>query len=219
LPAELALLGLIAVISVPVVLKVAFVRSLGTTGERWLWFSPLGHGWWFGAGMALAAVSVRLEQRTAESPMQRFLRDRPIVPWALAASLYLGLCLLLDPISGGRVSIRQYGVEYLAFGAIAALVLAPAVFEHRSGGAPRRMLANPVLAWLGLVSYGVFLWHWPILYALHEGGIGDWWPAMTFPILVVMTLAITLVCASVSYYAVERPLLRFKSSRTALRRN
>ena len=47
----------------------------------------------------------------------------------------------------------------------------PAVFGERAGGLPRRLLAAAPLAWLGVVSYGLFLWHLPVaqFLALRDG--------------------------------------------------
>jgi peptidoglycan/LPS O-acetylase OafA/YrhL len=87
----------------------------------------------------------------------------------------------------------------------------PAVFGHaQREGLARRVMRNRVLSWLGLVSYGIFLWHFPILVALAEGGVNDWVPGAAFLVLGTLTLAITIVCAALSYYLVERPLMRFK---------
>ncbi len=96
---------------------------------------------------------------------------------------------------------------HLAFGAIAALLLLPAVFGDRSGGLPRRFLAHPVVAWLGLISYGIFLWHYVV--SRHLGGRANLDPVL----LLITTLAITIPCAAASYYLVERPLLRLKYRR------
>jgi peptidoglycan/LPS O-acetylase OafA/YrhL len=145
----------------------------------------------------------------------RWAGDHPGTLWAGAATLYAVACLfLLDPgpSLAARVGISrgQYLGEYLLFGVIAALIVMPAVFGHRRGGLPRRVLAHPALAWLGLISYGIFLWHYPILLGLVEGGVDDWWPSGAFPLMAAITLGLTIVCAAASYYLLERPLMRLK---------
>ena len=61
------------------------------------------------------------------------------------------------------------------------------------------MLGNRVIGWLGLISYGIFLWHFPIVVALVQGGVGGWWPDMAFPVVDPVAFAITVVCATLSY--------------------
>ena len=81
----------------------------------------------------------------------------------------------------------------------------PAVFADDAGGLPRRFLAQPGVAWLGLVSYGIFLWHYAVTLDLGFDGDGlSFWP------LLAVTLAISIAAAAISYYALERPLLRLK---------
>jgi peptidoglycan/LPS O-acetylase OafA/YrhL len=165
--------------------------------------------------MGLAAVSVWVQQRGSEPRAVRWLGDHPGSLWATALLLYLVACLfLLDPgpSLAARVGISrtQYLGEYLLFGLIAALIVLPAVFHDRRGGLPRRVLAHPALAWLGLISYGIFLWHYPILLGLVDAGVTDWWPSMAFPLLAAITLSITIACAALSYYLLERPLMRLK---------
>ncbi len=187
----------------------------------YLFYSPLGRGWWFGLGMALAAISVWVQQRGETPRAVRWVSEHPWVPWALAALLYgIAALVIFDPrpsLAGPAVPLREYLGEYVLFGAVAALVVVPAVFGGRPGGLPRRVLEHRVLAWLGLVSYGIFLWHFPIMYALQKGGVGQWVPSLAYPVLVLTTLAITLVCASLSYYLVERPLMRRKQARRTVR--
>ena len=57
-----------------------------------------------------------------------------------------------------------------------------------------RALSSPPLRVLGLLSFGIYLWHWPLLH------IFDTEP-------VVVPLGLTLLLASASYLAVERPVL------------
>jgi peptidoglycan/LPS O-acetylase OafA/YrhL len=71
---------------------------------------------------------------------------------------------------------------------------------------PRVILRNRVLAWLGLISYGIFLWHHPFVGELAQHDWGEW----RFAGITLATFAIAVTCASLSYYLVERPLLRFK---------
>lgn len=207
---ELAAFVALAAVSV-------WIQSLDliTDLSIWLFFSPLGRFWWFALGMALAVVSVRVQQRGAEPAAVRWLGDHPGLLWAAALALYLIASLFLlepGPALAARVGISMldYLGAYLLFGVIAALIVLPAVFGDGRGGAPRRILANPTLAWLGLISYGIFLWHYPIMLGLVEGGVDQWWPEMAFPVLAIVTLAITVACAAISYYLVERPLMRLK---------
>ena len=81
----------------------------------------------------------------------------------------------------------------------------PAVFGDSAGGAPAGIPPPPVVAWLGLISYGIFLWHYVV--ALRLGVPGEGW---SFLPLLVATVAITVPIAAASYYLLERPLLRFK---------
>ena len=58
--------------------------------------------------------------------------------------------------------------EHVLYALCCVLLLLPAIFGDARGGWPRRLLATPALAWFGLVSYGVFLYHAPLLVELHE---------------------------------------------------
>ena len=210
---EIAALGAISVAS-------AFIQSAGFHDDatQWLFFSPLGRAWWFAAGMGLAATSVRVAQKPADPAAVKWIAAHPGTLWASAAALYLAASLFWlapGPSLAYRVGISkaEYVGEYLLVGVIALLILLPVVFGGDRGGWPRRLLAHPWLAWMGLVSYGIFLWHYPALIGLFDIGVLDWWPAMGFAVLLVTGLLLTLVLASLSYYLVERPLMRLKYRR------
>lgn len=166
----------------------------------------VGYVLWFALGMALAIGSVALEGRPRPRPLELVARH-PGPIWLLALGAYVLLCMTL-PASPFLLTSGQQLATHLAFGAIALLLMLPAVFGDDAGGAPRRLLAHPVVAWIGLVSYGIFLWHYVV--ALELGSRGDdlgFWP------LLAATLGLSIATAAVSYYALERPILRLKHSR------
>ena len=67
------------------------------------------------------------------------------------------------------------------------------------------------MAWLGLVSYGVYLWHWPVVLFMSSHGI--WTENYLLNVLLVTPL--TLGAAAGSWYGVERYALRLKQSRAS----
>jgi peptidoglycan/LPS O-acetylase OafA/YrhL len=81
---------------------------------------------------------------------------------------------------------------------------------------PHRILASAPLAWLGVISYGLFLWHEPFsdwffdhgFDALGGGTLG-------FLLLLLPTLAVGVGMGAFSFYVVEKPFLR-KRTRPAM---
>lgn len=180
----------------------------------WLFFSPLGRGWWFGLGIALAALSVWAATQDREPRFVGAVRAHPVPPIALAAALYIaGSFLMNDSLLSFPLTTQfEFVLQYLLVGVIAALVLTPAIFGVDGGGWPRRVLAHRALTWLGLVSYGIFLWQFPVMVGIVDLGILDI-GLPDFPALLIGTLVGTIACAAISYYALERPLMRWVRSR------
>lgn len=64
---------------------------------------------------------------------------------------------------------------------------------------PKVLAAGP-LRWIGIVSYGFYLWHMPVLYVLRLQG---WWsesPTLAY----LSVVAISLALAALSWFGVER---------------
>ena len=81
--------------------------------------------------------------------------------------------------------------------------MAVVIAACEANGVLRRALGWGPLVALGVVSYGVYLWHWPVAVLVTEGrtGIGG-------PLLVVVQLALITGLAVASYHLVERPIRR-----------
>lgn len=165
-----------------------------------------GYALWFALGMGLAVISVWARAQDTPPRALAGVAAHPGAVWTLAAALYVALSAWL-PANTFLLARGQVLATHLAYAAIAALALLPAVFDGGHGW-PRRVLTHPVIAWVGLVSYGIFLWHYVVTLQLGPNGAH-----LAFVPLLVLTLLITVALAAVSYYAVERPLLALKYAR------
>ena len=65
-----------------------------------------------------------------------------------------------------------------------------------------------MLAWIGLISYAFYLYHTIVIDQLNklakDAGI-----SARYAFVAVTSFALTLACASASYYLLERPLMRW----------
>lgn len=62
-------------------------------------------------------------------------------------------------------------------------------------------LSKSALVWIGLISYSLYLWHWPILVFTHYYLVR---PSLS-PVQAAMAVALTFVLATLSWRYVERP--------------
>jgi peptidoglycan/LPS O-acetylase OafA/YrhL len=167
---------------------------------------------WFCVGMAMAAVSVAYWGRERESVVLRVVVERPWVPWLLAA---FGFWVVSTQLNLSRsffatYSSVSYQAEHLLFVLVSMLLMLPAVYGDWNGGLIRRVLGWRWFAWLGLISYGVFLYHGPFVLWLAEHQAHEWIPGSGYLSMTLVACAISIACAAASYYLVERPALRFK---------
>ena len=95
---------------------------------------------------------------------------------------------------------RLYHGGSLAFAIAVAVVIASAV---QPASLLRIVLSLAVLRWIGRISYGLYLWHWPAYVVLNEARTG-----LSGASLAVVRLAATFGAATLSFYLVEMPIRR-----------
>ncbi|PFG20172.1 acyltransferase family protein [Serinibacter salmoneus] len=90
------------------------------------------------------------------------------------------------------------------YAAIALVCLALVTTVVHPGSAVGRILERQPLRWIGTRSYGIYLWHWPVL-MLTRPGIDVFWP---LPAVIAVQLLATGLLAEASWRYVETPIRR-----------
>jgi peptidoglycan/LPS O-acetylase OafA/YrhL len=199
--------------------------SDGRLGQLKMWLP-----WWldlFAAGMAMAVLTVAVEVTGWSTPRALASRWAPAVCW-LGAGLALWWVAAgagLSHTSGVIPRHLLWGQHYL-YGATAVLLVVPFTFgpQERSSSRIRALMSTRALVFLGTISYGIYLWHegWIAEY-LDWTGLGyrgvypsdvpaAWhtnaWFSLPWLTMLVAVLALTIATATVSWYLLERPILR-----------
>jgi peptidoglycan/LPS O-acetylase OafA/YrhL len=168
----------------------------------------------FAVGMALAVFSVHLERSERLPRWVELLRRHDWLPWIGAAVAFWVVSTRIG-YTGQRfesATRRMFVGRHELYTAVAFFMLLPAVFAVPGRGVAGRVLASRVLTYLGLVSYGIYLYHFAAVKQLDDwigGSIGG--PVeLQIVVLALLALAVATALASLSYYLVERPALRLK---------
>jgi peptidoglycan/LPS O-acetylase OafA/YrhL len=171
------------------------------------WNTFTGVGWpydkllptalsYFGAGM-LAAVL--LQGRAVTDRAARILLLGGVALVLLDGVLHVGV--IRGPVSGIVSGTLRDTLAAVGFAAILIGV---------AGGTSHRLFgARPMVA-AGAISYGIYLWHLPLMLALRSVGL---LPLALLPALLVV-LPVAIGVAALSWFAVERPAIRWAHSTT-----
>lgn len=120
---------------------------------------------------------------------------RAVAPARLAAGS--GAAVLV-----GMALVARESAEWMYLGGFSVVAVAGAgVIGGVQVSGLRRLLERRPLVALGVISYGVYLWHWPIIVLATPERTG-----VSGPMLAVAQIAATLLAASLSYWLVERPV-------------
>jgi peptidoglycan/LPS O-acetylase OafA/YrhL len=148
----------------------------------------------FAIGMAIAVASVG----SWRSP---WCRSLVLVP--VAAIAYAVVAYAMDlPLGIVELSDRQSMSRQVLYLVIAAAMVAALVLSDRP--APRGWSWAPI-AWAGVLSYGVYLWHKSMILWLAEQ-INDQEFGGNMVLIIGLATVGSLVLAALVFFAVERPL-------------
>jgi peptidoglycan/LPS O-acetylase OafA/YrhL len=120
---------------------------------------------------------------------------------ALVCLVALVVAMVLVP----DTSILLYRGGMMLAALMSAIIILAIVLP---GGLISSVLSLPPLAWLGSRSYGVYLWHFPLIQLLGAASnTAAWWKA---PVVVI----VSLLLAELSHQLIERPLSGKAPART-----
>jgi heme/copper-type cytochrome/quinol oxidase subunit 4 len=91
-----------------------------------------------------------------------------------------------------------YGLDLAVALIIAAVVLAPTSLVGQ-------LFSLPAVRALGLISYGIYLWHFPLFLWLDTASTG-----LSGTALLLLRIAVTLVVSALSFFLIEQPVRRRK---------
>lgn len=181
--------------------------------------------------IALGAASFALAVRLCKSDPAFAFYLLPCRAWELLLGCGIA-CVPLATEASPSAGARRIASEAIGVAGVAAIALAMASFDGRSavpgprallpalgcgfvilgartGTAIGRVLGLSPLVWIGLISYGAYLWHQPLL------AFGRLlYPGEEHPGVVAITLVLSVIMAAASYWAVERPFRRRLPGRT-----
>ena len=199
-------------------MRIAALVGLSILSFGWVWLpipyadgvnphiQPAAYFSWFAAGMILAEVE---SLAGSESARARGLLEH-IRAWARLRWLWLAVAagaLVLAAVLGPEGLVHLSNWEFLRR-LLCGLVFGAAIIGPWALAPESRVLTHPFMQALGRWSYGIFLWHMAAL-------------SVAFPLLGVtifsghivavtlVTVALTVPLAAVSYALVEEPARRW----------
>ena len=176
--------------------------------------------YWFALGMSAALVSAWAAQHQDRKPkVLGWIADRPAACWAIAFGLYSAGAVLIKLDVAGMIAQGRSQMFYWVFaGAAMFFLVLPGVFGEVGRGLPSKVLMHKWLVWLGLVSYGIYLWQfkpfdWTSAKVWQHGWHFEIFGDKILGAMVMygaIAIGFTIPVAALSYYIVEKPFLKLK---------
>jgi len=166
---------------------------------------------WFAAGMALSVASVWVsENRSLPHPIGQLV-DHPMACWAISLAAYIAVVVTewsfqIDGTLAHEPTLMLQTRMFLQ-GAAAMFFVLPMAIGRRTSRSHSIVGARP-LAWVGVISYGVYLWH-PILIVQVMERLGVSPNIGGFLLLVAVVMPGAIVIGWLSFRIIEKPALSY----------
>jgi len=125
------------------------------------------------------------------------VRVRALRPLLIPALILIAFCM----------AATGYGSSFMTLGGFTLFALATAILLVHVVVSPSRYLRDLLelrpLVWVGRISYGLYLWHYPVFKATR-------FLSVSWPLQLTVALTFTLAVTCLSYYLIERPALSLK---------
>jgi len=169
----------------------------------------------FGIGMLIALARAHVDSCSEPGPRWATVAGRSAgLSWLLALGCFVAVVEGLGVEA--RTSLGPWAsfTRYFLFVLMGALLLLPFAFGTERGGIIRAAVSSRPIVFLGTISYGIYLWHFGIMKIIHDDWL-DLGPAQgSFLVVTGLTLAVSIVVASLSWFLLERPLVRLTHARS-----
>lgn len=160
-------------------------------------YSPLGRVWELLIGALLVGVNKNKFFQYVSKWCSGYLS------WAGVGLIFLSLLL-----------INTKSLFPGAWAVLPTLGTGLIILDTANSSIKTKFLSSKFMVWIGLISYPLYIWHWPLL------SLGDWHWAEGFSVarkLQVLCLAIFL--AALTYFLIEKPIrfgLRFNKTKISV---
>ncbi|PQZ87673.1 MULTISPECIES: acyltransferase family protein [Pseudomonas] len=194
-----ARLNPLAVIVIAAAISFALNISNVRTSGSFTFYSPQTRFWELLIGSALAYITLNKEAALTTLRMPAMIREKGTE--VLSALGFIMLTVGFLRISESRPFPGTWAL-LPTLGTALIIAAGPKAWLNK------KILSNRLMVWIGLISFPLYLWHWPILSFAHivEGAL----PSRNIRIIAVL-VAITLAYAT--YRIIEKPIRKHENSR------
>ncbi len=163
--------------------------------------APITYALW-GADAAYFATWTRMAEILAGAVLAAVLADRAAADRAASPRWQsIGWISLALVLVAGAVLPAGHGLAYQGGLPLFAVCSAGLILGLQAAGPLQRWLSTWPFRQLGRISFGVYLYHWPVFVYLDGTRTGlDRWP------LAIIRLAVTFALAIASFHLLERPI-------------